>query len=231
MYIPALIMPKYSNNDHYLDAATGVLKNRLGITSQITLEKIEADLASIRSYELAINPLHGSFDLAHLQALHYYLFQDVYEWAGQLRDIDISKGSSFFAHHTHIVTAAKPIFTKLAADKNLTGLSKELFSNKAAHYLAEIMRRTLSAKATGAYNVNSSAISPITTAFLSNGKISTRRNCFRRLSSPLRQEIAQNSRSISTPISRRSIWKQNATFPEKTRTNNHSNLKSNRMTT
>ena len=131
-------MPKYSNNDHYLDAATGVLKNRLGITSQITLEKIEADLASIRSYELAINPLHGSFDLAHLQALHYYLFQDVYEWAGQLRDIDISKGSSFFAHHTHIVTAAKPIFTKLAADKNLTGLSKELFSNKAAHYLGEI---------------------------------------------------------------------------------------------
>jgi cell filamentation protein len=36
-----------------------------------------------RSYELSQTPLKGRFDLAHLQAIHKYLFSDLYEWAGQ----------------------------------------------------------------------------------------------------------------------------------------------------
>ena len=50
-------MTKYSNRDHYVDAATGVLKNRLGLRSEAALEHTEATFASIRSYELAQNPL------------------------------------------------------------------------------------------------------------------------------------------------------------------------------
>jgi len=72
-------MPPYSSDDHYLDPASGVLKNRLGITDAATLE--------------------GGFDLAHLQAIHRHLFSDLYEWAGQLRTIGIGKGGHLFAHH------------------------------------------------------------------------------------------------------------------------------------
>jgi cell filamentation protein len=71
-------------------------------------------LVAARSRELAQTPLHGRFDLAHLQAIHRYLFGDVYEWAGQLRTVDISKGDTLFAHHSHIVTAATLIFDQLA---------------------------------------------------------------------------------------------------------------------
>lgn len=131
-------MPKYSNDDRYIDAATGILKNRLGITSESELERAEATFAGIRSYELAQKPLPGSFDLAHLQALHHHLFQDVYDWAGECRTVDISRGETVFAHHTHILAAARPIFGRLADEEHLQGLSAQAFGTRAAHYLGEI---------------------------------------------------------------------------------------------
>jgi fido (protein-threonine AMPylation protein) len=131
-------MSKYSGHDHYLDAASGILKNRFGITDAATLERTEADLVAARSRELAQTPLKGRFDLAHLQAIHRYLFGDVYEWAGQLRTIDISKGGSLFAHHAHIASAAEPIFQRLAEEQHLAGLGADAFSERAAYYLGEL---------------------------------------------------------------------------------------------
>lgn len=131
-------MSKYSTHDDYLDAATGVLKNRLGITAESELEEAEATFASVRSYELAEKPLPGNFDLAHLQAMHRYLFQDVYDWAGKLRTIDIIKGGNRFANFAYIESSAAPIFRKLADENFLASLDAEKFSDRAAHYLGEI---------------------------------------------------------------------------------------------
>jgi cell filamentation protein len=131
-------MTKYSGHDDYLDPVSGVLKNRLGITDAATLEETEAALVATRSYELAQTPLKGRFDLAHLQAIHRHLFRDVYEWAGELRTIDISKGGHLFAHHTHIQSAAATIFKQLAEEKHLAGLGPDDFSRRAAHYLGEL---------------------------------------------------------------------------------------------
>jgi cell filamentation protein len=66
------------------------------------------------------------------------LFGDVYEWAGQLRTVDISKGGHRFAHHGHIASAAAPIFNQLAAEKHLAGLSPAAFSDRAAYFLGEL---------------------------------------------------------------------------------------------
>lgn len=107
-------MAKYEGQDHYLDPETGVLRNRLGITDESELEKAEASFVAWRSYELSQKPIAGRFDLAHLQAIHRHLFGDVYDWAGEIRTIDLSKGNSYFANHTRIVGAASPIFEKLA---------------------------------------------------------------------------------------------------------------------
>ena len=131
-------MSRNSSHDHYLDPASGVLKNRLGINDAATLELAEAALAATRSYQLSRKPLKGEFDLAHLQAIHRCLFGDVYEWAGELRTVDISKGSQLFAHHPHIARAAAQIFKQLAEEKHLAGLDPTAFSIRAAHYLAEL---------------------------------------------------------------------------------------------
>jgi cell filamentation protein len=132
-------MTKYSSHDPYLDAASGVLKNRLGITDAAKLEEAEAALVATRSYELAGTPLKGDFDLVHLQAIHRYLFRDIYQWAGELRTVDISKGGHYFAHHAHIEAAADSIFKQLAREREgLARLSPDAFSDRATYYLCEL---------------------------------------------------------------------------------------------
>ena len=130
-------MSRYSESDPFLDAATGVLINRFGITDERTLEQTEA-LVAISSYELSQTPLKRHFDLAHLQAIHKHLFGDLYEWAGKLRTIDISKGANRFANHLQIESAAAPIFLQLAKENHLAGLGAEPFSDRAAYYLGEL---------------------------------------------------------------------------------------------
>ena len=131
-------MAKYEGQDHYLDPATGVLRNRLGITDAGELEQAEASLVAWRSYELSQQPIVGQFDLAHLQAIHRHLFGDVYDWAGELRTIDLFKGTSYFANHRHLLNAARTLFKKLEQERHLHDLDTTAFSYRAAYYLSEI---------------------------------------------------------------------------------------------
>ncbi len=108
-------MTKYSGHDQYIDPATGILKIASAFTDEAALEQTEAAYVATRSFQLAQRPWQGNFDLAHLQAIHRHLFGDVYEWAGELRTVDISKGGNMFAHHAHIASAATPVFQKLEA--------------------------------------------------------------------------------------------------------------------
>lgn len=131
-------MAKYEGQDHYFDAETGVLKNKLGIGDENELTKAEASLVAWRGFQLFKKPIRGRFDLDHLKAIHKHLFQDVYEWAGELRDIDLIKENSHFANHPHIASAARPIFEKLAKEGCLRQLDASAFSERAAYYLGEI---------------------------------------------------------------------------------------------
>ncbi|SAI73138.1 Probable adenosine monophosphate-protein transferase fic [Bordetella ansorpii] len=131
-------MAKYTADDAYSDPETGVLINRLGIRDEALLAKIEATYAMLRATELARQPLSGSFDLAHLQAIHKKLFGDVYDWAGQIRTVDIAKGRTQFASVHHIERYAPQITGPLARENYLRGLDADTFSRRAAHYLGEL---------------------------------------------------------------------------------------------
>ncbi len=131
-------MAKYEGQDHYLDPETGVLKNKLGIREEEELKAAEASLVAWRSYQLVEKPIQGRFDLDHLKAIHQHLFQDVYEWAGELRDIDLARNDSYFANHRYMIEAAGLIFAKLAEENYLQGLDAADFSTRAAYYLGEI---------------------------------------------------------------------------------------------
>ena len=131
-------MAKYEGQDHYLDPETGVLKNKLGIREEEELKAAEASLVAWRSYQLVEKPIQGRFDLNHLKAIHQHLFQDVYEWAGELRDIDLARDNSYFANHRHLIEASGLIFAKLAEENYLQGLDAADFSRRAADYLGEI---------------------------------------------------------------------------------------------
>ncbi|WP_197712000.1 Fic/DOC family protein [Polynucleobacter necessarius] len=92
----------------------------------------------MRSIEIIENPVSGKFDLAHLQNIHLTLFQDVYDWAGKIRTVDISRGNSRFANVRFIESAANDFFNKLARENHLKGLNANALSKRLAHYLSEI---------------------------------------------------------------------------------------------
>ncbi len=70
-----------------------VLKNLLHIKGKKLLEDAEADYVTYRLKEIAINLLPGTYDYEHLLDMHKYIFQDIYEWAGQPRKLNIYKSS------------------------------------------------------------------------------------------------------------------------------------------
>lgn len=75
----------------YVDPETGVHYNKLGIKDRDTLLEAEYNATWVRSVELRASPVLGQFDLDHFRAIHKTLFQDVYEWAGELRTVNFSK--------------------------------------------------------------------------------------------------------------------------------------------
>lgn len=77
--------------DPYLYPDTEVLKNKFGVMDNEKLNTIEAEYTSTRLKEIIENPIKGNFDFDHLCRMHYYTFQDLYDWAGQPRIINIEK--------------------------------------------------------------------------------------------------------------------------------------------
>jgi cell filamentation protein len=131
-------MSRYDADDTYCYPGTDVLRNKAEIINAEDLDAYEGELSTLRSIEILENPVAGQFDLAHLQRIHLALFQDVYDWAGMIRTVDISRGNSRFANVRFIESAANDIFKKLARENWLKGLDADALSNRLAHYLSEI---------------------------------------------------------------------------------------------
>ena len=131
-------MSRYDADDTYCYPGTDVLRNKAEITTAEDLDAYEGELSTLRSIEILENPIAGQFDLAHLQRIHLALFQDVYDWAGKIRTVDISRGNSRFANARFIESAANDIFNKLARENWLRGLDADTLSKRLAHYLSEI---------------------------------------------------------------------------------------------
>ena len=78
-----------SGSDPYLHPDRPVLRNKLGIFDARRLDLVERQLVTQR---IAEGVHAGVFDLAHLRAIHHHLFQDIYDWAGEVRTVELAKG-------------------------------------------------------------------------------------------------------------------------------------------
>lgn len=123
--------------DPYVDRATGLLVNSLGIRDADRLARQERDASVIRDVELTLRPEPGGFDLDHLRRIHRRLFADVYPWAGEVRVCQLTK-SAPFAHPAFIVEQADALFGTLAREQHLRDLPRSDFVLRLAHHLAEV---------------------------------------------------------------------------------------------
>lgn len=71
----------------------GVLRNLFDERDPVTLRFLEYDATRQRMREIdrGVVSIPQTYDLDHLRGIHRHLFQDVYEWAGEIRDVRIRK--------------------------------------------------------------------------------------------------------------------------------------------
>ncbi len=118
------------SQDIYCYSGTDVLINLLNIRDVEVLQEAEIAFTTERylSYKSDKSDI-SQFNFSHLKFLHLYLFQDVYEWAGKVRKVDISKGNTRFCTFSRIEPEAIKLFNtipQLANHTNLTDLVKHL---------------------------------------------------------------------------------------------------------
>lgn len=122
----------------YCYPGTNVLKNTVNFQNQDELDEFEKLVTTQRLIDCALTPIRGRFDLRHLCMIHRYIFQDVYPFAGKVREESISKGGFLFALPEHIHSQGAEIFGQLKAENQLKGLPRERFFERLAYYMSEI---------------------------------------------------------------------------------------------
>ncbi len=124
--------------DPYVYPGTSILRNLRDIRDARRLEEFEAGRTAARLRQLQHRPIAGRFDIQHLQAIHRHIFQDVYEWAGEFRTVDIGKSGDLFALARHIGSSLRRTFEALSREQHLKGVSPERFCERGAFYLGEL---------------------------------------------------------------------------------------------
>lgn len=112
-----------------------VLINLPDLRDADALEAFELEAVGRRSLE---PPPPGDFDPAHYRALHRHLFGDVYEWAGEYRTIQTSKGGSQFAHPDYIKAQMHEAFKRLTQPVFMPGGDADAFIVEAAEFLGDV---------------------------------------------------------------------------------------------
>lgn len=137
--MPVTVLPEQIV-DPYLDPALGILRNRVGASTRVELEAAEADLVAARTVQLLDHRLvKPTRDAEEIQGLHRHLFQDLFEWAGNFRVIDMRRGDGdYFAPCAMVAALVDNIAVNLFEIDNLRGLNRTDFVSMLAKFYDEL---------------------------------------------------------------------------------------------
>ena len=88
------------------------LENKLGITDSAELARIEEKISKAKALELFEKGILGKIEVGTYEGLaqiHKYLFEDIYDFAGQMRTVNIAKGGFRFAPVMYLGAALENI--------------------------------------------------------------------------------------------------------------------------
>lgn len=88
------------------------LDNKLGIKSEIELAHEEERISKLKAkhlFESGFFETLSAGSLQYLATIHLKLFEDIYDFAGKVREVNISKGNFRFAPIAYLDSALKSI--------------------------------------------------------------------------------------------------------------------------
>ncbi|MCE4053082.1 putative adenosine monophosphate-protein transferase Fic [Pseudomonas sp. Au-Pse12] len=122
-----------AGQDPYCYPHSAVLRNKLGIRNDLSLSAAEQLFSTLAAQSLEFNP--PPYDLNYLKNIHLTLFADLYDWAGALRTVGISKQGTRFCQPAYMEKEAGKVFQIMAAANWFDGMSRtELISAVALTY-------------------------------------------------------------------------------------------------
>lgn len=127
-------MTKYNEfeNDEFL-----LKTNLLGITDFILLDQAEAFTFSIRASQIEQGAyIIKAFSLNDFVTLHHHLFQDIYPFAGQFRDVQLMKGSTRFCQVQFMDGYATDLFNQIVNEPNWNSLEHAV--KRLAYFKSEL---------------------------------------------------------------------------------------------
>lgn len=133
-----------------------LIKNKLSITNQLELAREEEVITKRKALELFDQEIIYEFEVGTikgLQQIHQYLFEDIYFFAGKIRDTNFSKGNFRFATTIYL----KEILPKIDKDQQLYNVlleerpkiarfnkltEDEVYTDRVASYLVKMKPKT-----------------------------------------------------------------------------------------
>lgn len=126
--------------NQYFIEGTDILKNRLNITDMEELKEEERKLSAEKLIELYLDPIEGKFDAEHLCKIHKYIFDDIYYFAGEYRNVNIGKSrTASFCKYENIETFLNKLLYNI--DEKILSVSNSKFLY--AEALAELYHRLI----------------------------------------------------------------------------------------
>lgn len=122
----------YANDD--------LLANKLGISDIKKFKIVEQSIVSEKIADLIIEEMPKEFNFEYLLHIHRILFEDIYDFAGNIRTVDITKPNSStpFAYARFIESEALRIFSNLRSKKFFVGLDRYHFISEITELSAEL---------------------------------------------------------------------------------------------
>ncbi len=111
---------------------TSTLVNKLDIRDEKELQSSEALITAYKAAELINKPLASDFSFENYIELHKFLFEDLYDWAGKLRTIDLSKSTTHFTAPNKLNDLGYRIFARLKTLNYFSSLPENEFINEIA---------------------------------------------------------------------------------------------------
>jgi len=123
----------------YYYEGTQIFKNKYGITDAEQLKKVEEEIVAIKIAESKTTvKANDNFDFEYFKWIHKFLFEELYEWAGEIRKVRITKGNFTFAFVEHIENQANKLFFELKEEQYLQNDDYEIFIKRVAYYMSEL---------------------------------------------------------------------------------------------
>lgn len=129
--------------DPYCYDDCGVLKNKLEIKNEEILDKAEVEFSCNAIHELSVNPLIGNYDFEHFCNFHKYIFDDIYEWAGKPRTVEMEKAEAVLGYMS--IEYAKPDEICIVAEQVLSKMKTRDWNNMSLEEQAENLSNDLAA--------------------------------------------------------------------------------------